>query len=1712
MRSTPGVMGRVPALLCLWCACTASARPVSRPGRVLAPLPERENHRAKHEPLHISAAAQHNLSESYRRYLELKRTPPAKLLEDAKEPSVADLTEQQLPRETVVEYLSHSVGLKRAWASAKFSKSTGDLVFQSLRNKPSEKLWKQRAGGWELPEKTEEQRPAAPAADKAPDNAPWEPDKAPWKPAEKKPWEQRAEANKKRWEWNKAHPNKKKIRDVEGTDMVSLRCGQSWDDAAVKCGEACNGFCPEGVCYKDLPECDQMFPAGKCYGAHEGVSDSWCTMAAVTSSKRDDYGPFVVASEFHANCICDDDAIGLNDFVEPVPNYSQNASGLPRRSDQLIEAVAEKGRLYPGLPACTWNPPADAKCSNASAYECMAGAKAGQCSADNWYDKPSECGSSCVHTALLNWVPYSAVWRAGPRATMWKSDEQLPHYIAQDKAVAAFAAQKQVFENPLRVMMSTYCRSKQIRFVGVSLFSPHYESKAARLVESCNRLGVCCKATEMRPDALGAGAPEGSEEFRFRVIALKPLFILDQLEKTKEPVVYLDVDLEFHKFPKLFLPGSWPDGPRDVALFNFHSNASNLTMRMSDQAVGSAVAYFNQTYRAKKLLTAWAEAMMYGTNGRAPDDQVLDTLLNYGGWMARCSLGWLPAAYLRLMPAFYRGVETVIDHDHGSVPGINGHSQLKPQLPDVVWREPVTQLEITKSQGDGDGYTGPTEATIESDQRERVKKAKMRGEDVGGMDESILPTPGGKIICKTLMPDTVTDEWCTLNCATSARRDPTDVANEDLEDDCPPDACACPEDLLDAVDKAESESQRKVDEREREEAAAAAKVAAEEKAAWQQQEASEEKDRDPNAPWDGHGNPPGYDGNKEWGDASKDEEAPEKAVAGATCTSMKTDLADDEWCDQSCLLEGRHVSTDDGCDPEYCTCPWEQAAKREQEKMGPEQHPERSIQIGGPDAGSPTTTSTGAPSSAAIEDQAGRAAQATKEAEAAAAAELEAEAKAMDDRRTAGVEAAKAEAARAEAEASRAEAEAAKAEAAKAEVDAEAAAKARAAERAAEDDTVQDVSEQAARAAAAAHEDAQAAQSDTEARGWGETMTAEEKAAADAADAEAVAGAKDGGAWGAAEEVKSPEEEAAAALAEAEAVANAEAAMATEDDAAAKAAAAAEAAAAAAAAEEDLPGKGCSSLQPELVSDMWCKENCGLSKWNGPVGSDACDREFCKCPGDEDRKQQGAESDAARGRQNADGSITPPSKDDGGWNPGPPPSVDPGPSTNGAPDPVPGVGAGSTQQSQPSIQIGGPDAGYPVGEHAPAPEPEVPADRRSTPEAPTPSGCCGGNGMSSCWGCGNDGKGWCHSAKDACDPKCNGTWMEAVAPPVCRGEIDAHGPGGGSASPSSSSAAASSAASSSSASSASSSSSSSASSSSADASYEERLRIQRNSVQRNGVDAAPGVFDAASSSTINPSSANPSSANPSSANDWALKQPNAASLSRSAADSESGVQSIKGDDERAQREATKAERRETKAEGKMEHDNQVAINEAEKQRQRESAEAAHREAKEARVAADAKRKDLHDELKAQRQAGVGPLTGPADGENATAAVSTAPPSAVEMARREAQAALDAARAESEAAHRAAEAHRKEFEERLDKRKAQREAEAAEARKVTSFRALRAAPFTASRTVAAAPAPAAHAAPAAAASGVNSYGETVPSPEALRALLAKAKAAKANKPS
>eukprot|EP00964_Phaeocystis_antarctica_P068613 scaffold41563_cov60-Phaeocystis_antarctica.AAC.1 len=476
---------------------------------------------------------------------------------------------------------------------------------------------------------------------------------------------------------------------LEGT----MRCGFSWDDAAAKCGLNCINACTsvDMDCYKNLPFCNNTKPAGECVAVHFGVTDTWCDAAANSvdtsvSVCEDCVDAF--KQTFFDHCICEEVPTGTNTPIEP-PLHVQNSSSMPERSSSMVDHAIKEGELAIGLPECSWKP--GKGCSNETQYECLSGKKKGQCTGENWYYREDECSSSCVHVSLLNPPPYYAIWRYGPRALPWDSKDTLPRYSVKGSAVVREMAKQ--FDKPKGILMSTYCQSEQIAFVGVSFFSPNYEAKAYRLMESCNKLGVCCKATEMAADFLGADAPEGSDKFRFQMIALKPGFLYHELEATKQPVVFLDVDLEFHQVPRLFLPGSWPEGARDVALFNFWANETNLTYRHTPQ-VGSAVAFFNQTYRAKMLLTAWAEAMQYKTNKEAPDDQVLDKLLNEGKWMGRVSLGWLPASYLRLMPAYYRGVSPVIDHDRGTAPGVAGHSTVKPIMPKVEWWEHVDQKEI----------------------------------------------------------------------------------------------------------------------------------------------------------------------------------------------------------------------------------------------------------------------------------------------------------------------------------------------------------------------------------------------------------------------------------------------------------------------------------------------------------------------------------------------------------------------------------------------------------------------------------------------------------------------------------------------------------------------------------------------------------------------------------------------------------------------------------------------------------------------------------------------------------------------------------------------------------------------------------------------------------------------------------------------------------
>ena len=494
------------------------------------------------------------------------------------------------------------------------------------------------------------------------------------------------------------------LREIHGINATELqhvntrRCGYSWDDAAAKCGAPCprghNEECSphepidDGShfwvghnysCFDQLPVCDPLKPKGDCYSKNKLLPDAWCMERCGDVNFWCD----------RDNCVCEDD-IPVNapiEFKGPV----EDPRKMPKRTMELRQKVMLAEATKPGLPECTWSP--DRSCSNTSQYECVAGPAMGQCSSLNWYGKP-DCHSSCVHTSLLKPAPYYAAWRPGPVKPPLLGDnpDPLPHYV-HNNMDHQLAWTRNITDGDL--IMSRICQSKVNEFVGVTMFSPKYKDKAKRLVNSCERVGVCCKGTVMPPDVFGPDAPEGSEEFRFRAIAIKPAFILNQLRTTQLPVVYLDSDLEFHRFPELFMPGSWPNGDRDICVFNFWGNETNLTIR-SIPNTASGVIYFNQTFAAQKVLTAWAEAMAYEKNVKAPDDQVLDELL-VNGWLERASYGWLPSSYLHMMPAYYRGVRAIIDHDHGNAPGLTGHSSDKAVLP------PVAGYEALKGGGSAPG-------------------------------------------------------------------------------------------------------------------------------------------------------------------------------------------------------------------------------------------------------------------------------------------------------------------------------------------------------------------------------------------------------------------------------------------------------------------------------------------------------------------------------------------------------------------------------------------------------------------------------------------------------------------------------------------------------------------------------------------------------------------------------------------------------------------------------------------------------------------------------------------------------------------------------------------------------------------------------------------------------------------------------------------------
>ena len=253
-------------------------------------------------------------------------------------------------------------------------------------------------------------------------------------------------------------------------------------------------------CYTDLPDLGGLTSRGKCFHVSPATSDEWCDGNCNTPGGECDPN--------FCRCEGDDERQDVFNVSAPIQGHDTSASpdSLPKESDDLVKKVKKAEQEHPsGLPECTWRPPKG--CSKKAQYQCMEGKKQGQCSGENWFGRDEECEHSCVHTSLLPTAPYSALWYPGPLAREFQPGESQPRYNHTARKMSL--ANRGVDLSKSDVMLSATCKSKANQFVGVALYSPKYEAKAKRLLRSCSRVGVCCKATFLPPDAFGKDAPEG---------------------------------------------------------------------------------------------------------------------------------------------------------------------------------------------------------------------------------------------------------------------------------------------------------------------------------------------------------------------------------------------------------------------------------------------------------------------------------------------------------------------------------------------------------------------------------------------------------------------------------------------------------------------------------------------------------------------------------------------------------------------------------------------------------------------------------------------------------------------------------------------------------------------------------------------------------------------------------------------------------------------------------------------------------------------------------------------------------------------------------------------------------------------------------------------------------------------------------------------------
>ena len=80
-----------------------------------------------------------------------------------------------------------------------------------------------------------------------------------------------------------------------------------------------------------------------------------------------------------------------------------------------------------------------------------------------------------MHSSLLRLAPYYALWYPGPLAKDFRAKEMLPRY--KHDATKLSLRTRGIDLSLSDVMMSDICKSADLHFVGISLYSPRYKAK-----------------------------------------------------------------------------------------------------------------------------------------------------------------------------------------------------------------------------------------------------------------------------------------------------------------------------------------------------------------------------------------------------------------------------------------------------------------------------------------------------------------------------------------------------------------------------------------------------------------------------------------------------------------------------------------------------------------------------------------------------------------------------------------------------------------------------------------------------------------------------------------------------------------------------------------------------------------------------------------------------------------------------------------------------------------------------------------------------------------------------------------------------------------------------------------------------------------------------------------------------------------------------------